>query len=93
MIDGDGWVQKTGYVMNITTGSIGFANGLLSVFQSWNLRTEITSQISNAGNLIYRVWVKGKYELPKLAKIIYNEVIDYYASYKKDYMTQRINEI
>jgi hypothetical protein len=92
VIDGDGWVQKKGYVMNITTGSIGFANGLLSVFQSWDLRTEITSQISNAGNRIYRVWVKGKYELPKLAKIIYNDEMDYYTSYKKDYMTQRINE-
>ncbi|WP_413299298.1 hypothetical protein AA0X95_15460 [Bacillus sp. 1P10SD] len=49
-------------------------------------------QISNAGNQIYRVWVKGKYELPKLAKIIYNDEIDYYNSYKKDYMTQRLNE-
>jgi hypothetical protein len=40
----------------------------------------------------YRVWVKGKYELPKLAKIIYNDEMDYYTSYKKDYMTQHLNE-
>jgi hypothetical protein len=56
--------------MNITTGSILFAEGLLSVFQTWKLRSEITSEISQAGNPIYRVWVKGKYDLPKLAKII-----------------------
>ena len=24
VIDGDGWVQKTGYVMNVTTGSLHF---------------------------------------------------------------------
>ncbi|MCB5934278.1 hypothetical protein LI012_00855 [Caldibacillus thermoamylovorans] len=34
VIDGDGWVQKTGYVMNITTGSNLFAQGLLNVFKS-----------------------------------------------------------
>ena len=42
VIDGDGWVQKTGYVMNVTSGSQDFAEGLLSVFQSWQLRSEIT---------------------------------------------------
>lgn len=52
VIEKDGWVQKAGYVMNITTGSLQFAEGLLSV---------------------YRVWVKGKDDLPKLAKIVYNE--------------------
>jgi hypothetical protein len=92
VIDGDGWVQKTGYVMNITTGSIKFAEGLLSVFKSWNLRSEITIELSNARNQIYRVWVKGKYELPKLAMIIYNNEFDNYVSYKKDYMTQRLNK-
>lgn len=34
VIDGDGWVQDRGYVMNVTSVSIKFANGLLSVFQS-----------------------------------------------------------
>ncbi len=89
VIDGDGWVQKTGYVMNVTSGSRIFAEGLLSVFQSWKLRSEITSVISQTGNSIYRIWVKGKYDLPKLAKIIYNDATDNYISYKKDYMTQR----
>ena len=90
VIDGDGWVQKTGYVMNITTGSLPFAQGLLSTFQTWKLRSEITTEISQAGNSIYRVWVKGKDELPKLAKIIYNNAIEEHESYKKDYMTQRL---
>jgi hypothetical protein len=89
VIDGDGWVQKTGYVMNITTGSIHFAEGLLSVFKSWKLRTEITSTLSYAGNQIYRVWVKGKLNLPKLAKIIYNDATDNFILYKKENMTQR----
>ena len=38
-----------------------FAEGLLTVFQSWKLRSEITSEISQVGNPIYRVWVKGKH--------------------------------
>lgn len=35
MIDGDGWVQDRGYVMNVTTGSENFAKDLLSVYKSW----------------------------------------------------------
>lgn len=31
VVDGDGWVQKTGYVMNITTGSLIFAVGLFDL--------------------------------------------------------------
>lgn len=42
VIDGDGWVQDRGYVMNITTGSEDFAKILHSVFKSWNLNSEIT---------------------------------------------------
>lgn len=89
VIEGDGWVQKTGYVMNITTGSLQFAEGLLSVFQTWKLRTEMTTETSQAGNSIYRIWVKGKDDLPKLAKILYNDIAGTYDSYKKDYMSQR----
>ncbi|MFJ7935902.1 LAGLIDADG family homing endonuclease [Sporosarcina sp. NPDC096371] len=93
VIDGDGWVQKTGYVMNVTSGSQRFAEGLLSIFQSWQLRTEITTTVSSAGNHIYRVWVKGKYELPKLAKIIYNDAAtDNFIVYKRHRMSQRIDD-
>ncbi|WP_342511575.1 hypothetical protein MKY34_13945 [Sporosarcina sp. FSL K6-1522] len=93
VIDGDGWVQKTGYVMNITTGSHDFAEGLLSTFQSWQLRSEITTTISPTKQHVYRVWVKGKYELPKLAKIIYNDATtDNFNLSKRQRMSQRIDD-
>lgn len=69
-----------------------FAEGLLAVFHSWKLRSEITSEISQAGHPIYRVWVKGKSTLPMLAKIIYNNATNNYIHYKKEYMTQHSNE-
>lgn len=90
VIDGDGWVQQKGYVMNVTTGGIHFAEGLQSIYRSWELRLEITSTITKTGNTIYRVWVKGKYNLPKLAKIIYDDS-NHFISYKKAYMTQRLD--
>lgn len=93
MIDGDGWVQKTGYVMNITSGSKRFTDGLLSVFQSWGLRSEITSEVSQSGNTIYRIWVKGKHTLPKLARIIYNNVTDNYITNKKDCLIRHSDTI
>ncbi len=86
VVDGDGWVQKKGYVMNITTASSSFAEGLLLVFQTWKLRSEITEEITQAGNPVFRVWVKGKLDLPRLADIIYNDEIDYYESYKENYL-------
>ena len=46
VIEGAGWVQKTGYVMNITTGSLQFAEGLLSVFQTWKLWSEVATETS-----------------------------------------------
>lgn len=88
VIDGDEWVQSKGYVMNITTCSIHFAEGLLSVFQSWMLRSEITTETNQSSNSIYRVWVKVKLELPKLASIIYNNISTCYFSYKKEKMIQ-----
>lgn len=92
LIDGC-WVQKTGYVMNVTSGSQIFAEGLLSVFQSWQLRSEITTTVSSAGKPIYRIWVKGKYELPKLAKIIYTDAAtDNFITYKRQRMSQRVDD-
>ncbi|WP_344912059.1 LAGLIDADG family homing endonuclease [Amphibacillus indicireducens] len=84
VVDGDGWVQKKGYVMNVTTASRAFAEGLLFVFQTWKLRSEITEEVTRAGNPIFRVWVKGKTVLPQLADIIYNDAIEHYDSYKED---------
>ena len=57
-----------------------------------NLHSKITSKTSQAGNPIYRIWVKGKYDLPMLAKIIYNNAANHYISYKKEYMSQRSEE-
>lgn len=74
--------------MNVTTGSLLFAEGILSVFHSWKLRSEITTTKSKNGNPIYRVWVKGKHYLPLLAKIIYNNADSNYIPYKKEYMMQ-----
>jgi hypothetical protein len=88
VIEGDGWVQKKGYVMNITTGSLCFAEGLLTVFQIWKLRSEITTVLSQAGNVIYRVWVKGKNDLPILASIIYSNNSIHHSSYKMIYLTK-----
>ncbi|MFS0646575.1 LAGLIDADG family homing endonuclease [Siminovitchia sp. 179-K 8D1 HS] len=86
VIDGDGWVQKRGYVMNVTTGSRRFAHALLTVFKSWTLRSEITTELTKTNKNIYRVWVKGKYELPKLASIIYENVNDCFIKHKKEFM-------
>ena len=86
VIDGDGWVQKRGNVMNITTASEQFADGLLSVFQNWGLRSEITIEMTQASRKIFRVWVKGKNTLPRLAEIIYNNVPEHYISNKKALM-------
>lgn len=86
VIDGDGWVQKTGYVMNITTASKNFAYGLFNVFQNWDLRTEITNHTTASGTTIYRVWVKGKKVLPKLAEIIYKNANNNFIKYKKERM-------
>jgi hypothetical protein len=93
VIDGDGWVQKTGYVMNVTSASKEFSCGLLAVFQSWSLRTEMTVEQSKLGKFIYRVWVKGKYELPKLAQIIYNDTLENHVYHKREKMSQRLNEM
>ncbi|WP_345238953.1 LAGLIDADG family homing endonuclease [Pontibacillus salipaludis] len=87
VIDGDGWVQKTGYVMNVTSASYHFANGLLSVFHSWGLRSEIKEETTKNGKKIYRIWVKGKETLPKLAQIIYDNAEEAYVFKKKARMT------
>ncbi|WP_339250139.1 LAGLIDADG family homing endonuclease [Sporosarcina sp. FSL W8-0480] len=86
VIDGDGWFQDRGYVMNITTASNLFAQGLYQVLKDWDLRTEITSEKTKSNKVIYRVWVKGKHELPKLASIIYDDSEGLFIQYKKDRM-------
>lgn len=89
IIDGDGWVQDRGYVMNVTSGSIAFAEGLKQVFESWNLKTEISSETTKAGNLIYRIWVKGKDDIAKLSEIIYEDSLEDFVTHKRERMSQR----
>lgn len=92
VIDGDGWVDHEGYAMKITTGSKSFADTACKVFQSWRLNAAITLEISQAGNPIYRIWVKGKSNLIKLAEIIYSYEIETYISYKRINMSQHSSQ-
>ncbi len=89
VIDGDGWVGREGYEMHVTSASLYFAEDLLSILLSWGLSAKITSFKSKNGTSIYRVWVSGKSDLPKLAKIIYaNANSNDFHIYKRVYMTQ-----
>ena len=93
VIDGDGWVQDRGYVMNITTASLKFAEGLSEVFKLWKLRSEITFQITESERKIYRVWVKGKESISKLSKIIYSNCEDNCIYRKRERLSQWIKEM
>ena len=85
VIDGDGWVGSEGYQMNVTSGSLNFAEGLLEVFQSWNLKSDITEIKTQNGNAIYRIWVRGKLELQKLSEIIYKKQISIISIFIKEF--------
>ncbi|MBB4826009.1 hypothetical protein HNO89_003246 [Sporosarcina luteola] len=90
VIDGDGWVQASGYVMNVTSASQEFASSLLKVFMAWNLRAEITTEETKSGLDIFRIWVKGKTELPKLADIIYRNSDDNFVARKRNLLIQHV---
>ncbi|PYF05698.1 LAGLIDADG family homing endonuclease [Ureibacillus chungkukjangi] len=92
VVDGDGWVQDRGYVMNITTASYNFAEGLYNIFKKWNLKTEITNQLTNSGRKVYRVWVKGKESISELSRLIYNNCEENYVYTKRERLTQWIKE-
>ncbi len=79
VIDGDGWVQDRGYVMNITTASKAFADELLCVFKKRGLNSRISKQ-SNA----YRVWVSGKQDVINLADWLYKGKPSIYLERKRD---------
>ena len=75
--------------MNVTSDSLNFAVGLLEIFQSWKLNSDITEIKTQKGNAIYRIWVRGKLELQKLSENIYNEAkYENFHIYKRVYMTQ-----
>lgn len=91
VIDGDGWVQDRGYVMNITTASKDFAKGIKTVFTSWNLRTEMSFELTKTGRKIYRVWVKGRESISKLSTIIYSNCNDNFNYKKRERLSKWIN--
>lgn len=92
VIDGDGWVQTTAYTMNVTTGSEDFANGLLDVFESWELNSYIKKHETPSGRDIFRVFVSGKNDVAKLASIVYKNCGDCFVSAKRLRMSLRLIE-
>ena len=93
VIDGDGWVQDRGYVMNVTTASLNFAEGLHEIFKQWDLRTEITCQLTKSGRNIYRVWVKGKESISKISVSIYSNCEENFVYRKRERISQWIKEM
>ncbi|PKG44453.1 MULTISPECIES: LAGLIDADG family homing endonuclease [unclassified Planococcus (in: firmicutes)] len=93
VVDGDGWVQKTGYTMNVTSGSKDFANGLHDVFRKWNLNSSIRISKTPLGRVLYRVFVSGKHDIPRLADIIYKDCGEMYVFQKRERMSQRCFKI
>lgn len=88
VIDGDGWVDNEGYFLQITSASRYFSEELLNVFKFWQLRSGITQQLSPNGNLIYRIWVKGKSSILSLAEILYEYELGKFVNYKRINMSQ-----
>lgn len=70
VIDGDGWIHKKGYTMNVTTASIDFAAFLFECFQSLKLNTRVYTDNSGK-NTVYRVFVSGKNDILILADWLY----------------------
>lgn len=93
VIDGDGWVQDRGYTMNVTSGSINFAIQLKKVFSKWNLNSYVRHDKTPLNRDIYRIFVSGKYDIPRLAEIIYQDCGEAFVHQKRERMSQRYFEI
>lgn len=90
VIDGDGWVQDRGYVMNITSGSFDLSMGVYDVFRDWGLNSDVQMYENKNGSTFYRTWVRGKQDLINLHNIIYDDS-DLFVEKKKMRMAQHIN--
>jgi DNA-binding transcriptional regulator WhiA len=66
VVDGDGWVQDRGYVMNVTSGSFEFARALTDVFINEGLNARLAED-----GPVYRIWVSGKEDVLRLGEWIY----------------------
>jgi len=92
VIDGDGHVDNDGYRVTVTTASWSFAEGLLSVFQSWGLQSHTHQETSQNKNTIFRVIVSGKRCVSKLAEILYKDAGENCIRMKKEKMMQTFKE-
>lgn len=81
VIDGDGWVQDRGYVMNVTNASKPFSESLHSVFNRLGYNGRIVED-RNA----YRVWISGKEDVARLADWVYEDKGELYLRRKFDRM-------
>lgn len=88
VIDGDGYVYKDRYRLNVTSGSLEFSNSLHKAFESWGLKSNISIHIRESKSNFYRVWVKGKESVLQLAKIIYEDCDQNYVYRKRERMEQ-----
>jgi LAGLIDADG-like domain len=68
VIDGDGWVQDRGYVMNVTSGSLAFAFHLHETLNYCGFNGRITKH-----GKFYRVWVSGKDDIIRLGRWLYGK--------------------
>jgi DNA-binding transcriptional regulator WhiA len=79
VVDGDGWVQDRGYVLNVTSASPMFAYYLHELFNLCKFNRRITKQ-SGA----YRVWVSGKEDVIRLGRWLYRGSSDLYLPRKRE---------
>lgn len=79
VIDGDGWVQNRGYMMNITSGSLLFAYQLREVLVYNGFNAYLRKQ-SGA----YRVWVSGKDEVHRLGEWLLKDAGELYLTRKRE---------
>lgn len=87
VIDGDGWIQDRGYVMNVTNASESFSKSLHGVFNERGLNGRITKQ-GNAN----RVWVSGKQDVINLADWIYEDYGNLYLRRKRERFYVNLDE-
>jgi hypothetical protein len=78
VFEGNGWVQDRGYVLNVTSGSKDFAEGLLQVFLGWGLKSRITSELTKQQKTVYRIWVSGNNDVQEFYRITYEKCGDNY---------------
>lgn len=79
VIDGDGWVQDRGYVMNVTSGSFLFSYYLHEVLNHFKFNSRVSKT-----NGVYRVWVSGKRDIVELSRWLYRDCGDLFLPRKRE---------